>query len=207
MTKSMSTSEPVTAWRVSWISPEKRSSSQSLASLLGTPIRNLLPSAETTDVFLSHMSYVRLASWKRSSSCTCDQIWSWFTSRISLRRRASLTRASLALGRLGASCHPLLQMLWTTWVQSHRPSPPAPLLAKQSLNYVLASTASIEAPPVTSFIFSTPVEKSGPDFHRLAVPIRWKSTIRSVPKSGSGVVILAGHPSGLIHESGLRDLY
>jgi hypothetical protein len=56
MTKSMSTSEPVTACSVSWMRPEKRSSSQSLASLLGTPMRKVLPSADTTDVFLSHMS-------------------------------------------------------------------------------------------------------------------------------------------------------
>src|SRR5207248_1687970 len=34
------------------------------------------------------------------------------------------------------------------------------------------------------------VEKSGPDFHRLAVPARPKSTIRSSPKYGSGVVRL-----------------
>ena len=56
ITKSMSTSDPVTAWRVSWISPEKRSASQSLASLLGTPIRKVLLSAESTEVFFSHMS-------------------------------------------------------------------------------------------------------------------------------------------------------
>jgi hypothetical protein len=37
---------------------------------------------------------------------------------------------------------------------------------------------------------SAPVEKSGPDFHRLAVPTRSKSPIRSVPKSGSGAVTL-----------------
>jgi hypothetical protein len=40
---------------------------------------------------------------------------------------------------------------------------------------------------------SAPVEKSGPDFHRLAVPTRSKSPIRSVPKSGSGVVTLEWH--------------
>jgi hypothetical protein len=32
------------------------------------------------------------------------------------------------------------------------------------------------------------VEKIGPDFHRLAAPTRPKSTIRSIPKYGSGVV-------------------
>src|ERR1700694_5305636 len=62
------------------MSPAKRSSSQSLASLLGTPIRNVLPSAVSTDVFFSHMSYVRFANWNRNSSWTCDQIWSWFNS-------------------------------------------------------------------------------------------------------------------------------
>jgi hypothetical protein len=35
-----------------------------------------------------------------------------------------------------------------------------------------------------------PVEKSGPDFHRLALPNLSKSTIRSIPKYGSGVVWL-----------------
>ncbi len=69
----------------------------------------------------------------------------------------------------------------------------APLLAKQSLNYVLASTGSIEAPSVAGSAFSAPVEKSGPDFHRLAVPTRSKSPIRSVPKSGSGDVTLDWH--------------
>ena len=33
-----------------------------------------------------------------------------------------------------------------------------------------------------------PVEKSGPDFHRVALPNLSKSTIRSIPKYGSGVV-------------------
>jgi hypothetical protein len=35
------------------------------------------------------------------------------------------------------------------------------------------------------------VEKSGPDFHRLALPNLVKSTIRSIPKYGSGVVWLS----------------
>ena len=34
------------------------------------------------------------------------------------------------------------------------------------------------------------VEKSGPDFHRLALPSHPKSHIRSIPKSGSGVIPL-----------------
>jgi hypothetical protein len=37
-----------------------------------------------------------------------------------------------------------------------------------------------------------PVEKIGPDFHRLAVPARWKSPIRSIPKHGSGVIRSTG---------------
>jgi hypothetical protein len=37
-----------------------------------------------------------------------------------------------------------------------------------------------------------PVEKSGPDFHRLALPNLLKSNIRSIPKYGSGVVCLFG---------------
>jgi len=35
-----------------------------------------------------------------------------------------------------------------------------------------------------------PVEKNGPDFHRLAAPTRPKSPIRSFPKYGSGAVWL-----------------
>ena len=35
-----------------------------------------------------------------------------------------------------------------------------------------------------------PVEKSGSDFHRLAAPTRPKSTIRPIPKYGSGVITL-----------------
>jgi hypothetical protein len=35
-----------------------------------------------------------------------------------------------------------------------------------------------------------PVEKSGPDFHRPALPSRPKSHIRSIPKPGSGVIPL-----------------
>jgi len=34
------------------------------------------------------------------------------------------------------------------------------------------------------------VEKSGPDFHRPALPSHPKSNIRSIPKSGSGVIPL-----------------
>jgi hypothetical protein len=33
-----------------------------------------------------------------------------------------------------------------------------------------------------------PVEKSGRDFHRLALPGCPKSTIRSIPKPGSGAI-------------------
>jgi len=33
-----------------------------------------------------------------------------------------------------------------------------------------------------------PVEKSGPDFHRLAAPAYLKSPIRSIPKYGSGAI-------------------
>src|SRR5260370_11587638 len=76
------------------------------------------------------MSRVGLGSWKGSPSCPCDQIGSCFTSRNLLRRRASLTFDSshnwlFAIGRR------LLQMLWTTWGQNHRPSPPAPSPARQ----------------------------------------------------------------------------
>jgi hypothetical protein len=40
-----------------------------------------------------------------------------------------------------------------------------------------------QAPPTM-----LPVEKSGPDFHRLAAPARPKSPIRSIPKYGSGAI-------------------
>ena len=50
-----------------------------------------------------------------------------------------------------------------------------------------------------------PVEKSGPDFHRLTLLSLLKSTIRSIPKPGSGViplsrlaVVLQMMPSGAI---------
>lgn len=37
-----------------------------------------------------------------------------------------------------------------------------------------------------------PVEKTGPDFHRLAANARMKSAIRSIPKHGSGMWWLYG---------------
>ena len=50
-----------------------------------------------------------------------------------------------------------------------------------------------------------PVEKSGPDFHRVTLLSLLKSTIRSIPKRGSGVIPLCGlavilqmSPSGAI---------
>ena len=58
---------------------------------------------------------------------------------------------------------------------------------------MLASTASNRSPALAGFLLSAPVEKSGPDFHRLAVPTYSKSNIRSVPTSGSGVVTLDWH--------------
>jgi hypothetical protein len=47
------------------------------------------------------------------------------------------------------------------------------------------------SPPSLELRVLVPVEKSGPDFHRLAVPTCPKSPIRSIPKYGSGVVRLA----------------
>jgi hypothetical protein len=35
-----------------------------------------------------------------------------------------------------------------------------------------------------------PVEKSGPDFHRVTLLSLLKSNIRSIPKRGSGVILL-----------------
>src|SRR5665213_582080 len=64
----------------------------------------MLLSADSTDVFFNHMSYVRFASWNRSSSWTCDQTWSWFNSSL-------LPRGTVAI-RAWA-----LQMLWITWGQ------------------------------------------------------------------------------------------
>src|SRR5260370_25770775 len=43
---------------------------------------------------------------------------------------------------------------------------------------------------IPSFVTLAPVEKNGPDFHRLAAPTCSKSNIRSIPKSRSGVVML-----------------
>jgi len=56
-------------------------------------------------------------------------------------------------GGLGAKARALLQILWTTWVQGHRSFPPAPSLARRSLNYLLASTGSTEAPLFSAMAF------------------------------------------------------
>ncbi len=60
---------------------------------------------------------------------------------------------------------------------------------------------------MVSSIESSPVEKSGRDFHRLAVPTKSKSPIRSIPKRGSGTVTLERRMMELMNESDLRDLY
>src|SRR6266404_9444086 len=43
---------------------------------------------------------------------------------------------------------------------------------------------------ISSSVALAPVEKNGPDFHRLAAPTCSKSPIRSDPKPGSGIVTL-----------------
>jgi hypothetical protein len=52
-----------------------------------------------------------------------------------------------------------------------------------------------------------PVEKSGPDFHRLAAPTRPKSPIRSIPKYGSANVGLDYDGSRTFGGIELLDLY
>jgi hypothetical protein len=54
-----------------------------------------------------------------------------------------------------------------------------PRLQVQTRSSLTMSSASVVA-----------VEKSGPDFHRLALPSHPKSNIRSIPKSGSGAIPL-----------------
>lgn len=53
-----------------------------------------------------------------------------------------------------------------------------------------ATAGTTEAQRPMSPVQLCPVEKSGPDFHRLAVPTCPKSHIRSIPKYGSGVIWL-----------------
>src|SRR5713101_8332672 len=78
---------------------------------------------------------------------------------------------------LGANRSGPLQMLWTTLDQRHHPSPPDPSLARQSLNYVPASTASIEAAPW-----------SAPSNHRL-----WKRA-DGIPQVGGADQVEIPHP-------------
>src|SRR6266853_6065408 len=49
---------------------------------------------------------------------------------------------------------------------------------------------------IPSFVTLAPVEKNGPDFHRLAAPTCSKSNIRSDPKPGSDAVTLRGRSLG-----------
>lgn len=44
---------------------------------------------------------------------------------------------------------------------------------------------------IPSFVTLAPVEKNGPDFHRLALPNHPKSPIRSIPKYGSASILLS----------------
>jgi len=60
-----------------------------------------------------------------------------------------------------------------------------------SLQIALSATAGSTRSSLTMSSASlVSVEKSGRDFHRLPLPNRQKSTIRSIPKSGSGVITL-----------------
>jgi hypothetical protein len=54
----------------------------------------------------------------------------------------------------------------------------------------LATAGSTRSSLTMSSASLVPVEKSGPDFHRPALPSRPKSHIRSIPKPGSGVIPL-----------------
>jgi hypothetical protein len=54
----------------------------------------------------------------------------------------------------------------------------------------LATAGSTRSSLTMSSASLVPVEKSGRDFHRLALPSHPKSNIRSIPKPGSGAISL-----------------
>src|SRR5450759_5958796 len=81
-------------------------------------------------------------------------------------------------------------MLWKTWDQLlFRPLPR--LRSREDLaNRTLRDSRFNPKLLTMSSASLVPVEKSGRDFHRVALPSRLKSTIRSIPKSGSDAIRL-----------------
>jgi len=174
----------VTAWRVSWIRPEKRSSAN--------PWR---------------------ACWALRSGTWCHQptrlrCFEPHVVRALGELEAKLLldlRPDLVLVQLTPSLAPGQSHDQSTWpggwgqgscafanpvdnLGSRSPFiSSCSSLARRSLNYLLASTGSTEAHRFQPWPFGV-CGKNGPDFHRLAGPTQSKSTIRSDPKHGSGTV-------------------
>jgi hypothetical protein len=81
-------------------------------------------------------------------------------------------------------------MLWTTWGQLLFPNVPTFIAQREPASRANGGYRFNQSSLTKSSASLLPVEKSGPDFHRLALPNLLKSTIRSIPKYGSGVVWL-----------------
>ena len=93
---------------------------------------------------------------------------------------------------LGTEARSALQMLWTTWGQLlHRHLLPQ-RVERPRANRTGAGRWINRSSLTMSSASSVPVEKSGPDFHRLTLLSLLKSPIRSIPKSGSGTILLRG---------------
>ena len=89
---------------------------------------------------------------------------------------------------LGTEARSALQMLWTTWGQLlHRHLLPQ-RVERPRANRTGAGRWINRSSLTMSSASLVPVEKSGPDFHRVALPNLLKSNIQSIPKYGSGVV-------------------
>src|SRR5260370_6951478 len=98
-------------------------------------------------------------------------------------------------------------MLCKTWDQNV-PCPFLPLRrSKRRLNRSAGACRFNRSSLIMSSASIVPVEKSGPDFHRLAAPTRPKSTIRSIPKYGSANVVLDYGRSRTFGGIDYRDLY
>lgn len=91
----------------------------------------------------------------------------------------------MPLGTVGPAA---LQMLWTTWGQLLFPIFPTLSLKREPVSRANGYHRFNRSSLTMSSASLGPVEKSGADFHRLALPSLLKSPIRSIPKSGSGVV-------------------
>ena len=71
-----------------------------------------------------------------------------------------------------------------------RSNPPTFSLEREPANRAIGDYGFNRSSLTKSSASLGPVEKSGPDFHRIALPNLLKSNIRSIPKYGSGVVWL-----------------